>query len=324
VVDADRPARPLRLVFCGTPQFAVPSLQTVVEAGHEVSLVLTQPDRPSGRGMQLVASPVKQWALAHNLNVAQPAKIRANDDLRAQLEAIAPDSILVVAYGRIIPPWLLALPRLGNINLHGSLLPKYRGAAPIQWAIANGETLTGVTTMLLEKGLDTGPILQQQELPIPADATAAELFPQLAALGAPLLLSTLNGLDEGTLVPQPQDNAAATYAPILTRDDGRIDFSRAATEIYNRWRGFQPWPGAWTLLDGKKITVTRMRLPQGKITTAVADTVGTLTPLSSSLYAACAHGTAIELLEVQLEGKRSTPAADFLRGHPQIVGTRLG
>jgi methionyl-tRNA formyltransferase len=315
---------PLRLVFCGTPQFAVPSLEAVVAAGHEVLLVLTQPDRPSGRGMQLVTSPVKQWALAHNLDVAQPAKIRNNEALRAQLEALAPDATLVVAYGSILPPWMLTLPRLGNINLHGSLLPRYRGAAPIQWAIANGESTTGVTTMLLEEGLDTGPILQRAELPIPADATAADLFSQLATLGAPLLLSTLAGLDKGTLTPQPQNHAAATHAPTLTRDDGRIDFSRTASEIYNRWRGFQPWPGAWTMLDGKKFTVTRMRMPEEKASTAVTDTPGTLTARTGSLYAACAHGTSMELLEVQLEGKRSTPAADFLRGHPQIVGTQLG
>jgi methionyl-tRNA formyltransferase len=321
VVD---PRRPLRLVFCGTPQFAVPALQALVEAGHEVSLVLTQPDRPSGRGMQLVASPVKQWALAHRLDVSQPEKIRNNEDLRAQLESIAPDAIVVVAYGRIIPPWMLALPRLGNINLHGSLLPRYRGAAPIQWAIATGETVTGVTTMLLEEGLDTGPILQQKELPIAPDATATDLFLQLAALGAPLLLSTLAGLDDSTLTPQPQNHAEATHAPILTRDDGRIDFSRTASQVYNRWRGFQPWPGAWTTLDGKKLTVIRMRLPEQRATETVTQTPGTLTALHGSLYAVCAHGTGIELLEVQLEGKRSTPAADFLRGHPQIVGTPLG
>lgn len=274
--------------------------------------------------MQLVASPVKQWALAHGLSVVQPAKVRSNEELRAQLEAIAPDAILVVAYGRIIPPWMLALPRLGNINLHGSLLPKYRGAAPIQWAVANGETVTGVTTMLLEEGLDTGPILQQEELPIAPDATAADLFPQLAALGAPLLLSTLLGLDDGSLVPQPQDHAAATQAPILTRDDGRIDFSRTASAVYNRWRGFQPWPGAWTMLAGRKFTINRMRPAAEHATLPATDTPGRLFVHSGSLYAECAQGTAIQLLAVQLEGKRSTPAADFLRGHPQIADTHLG
>jgi methionyl-tRNA formyltransferase len=316
---------PLRLVFCGTPQFAVKALEAAVEAGHDIPLVLTQPDRPSGRRMQTAMSPVKQWALGHGLPVSQPATIRHNEELRAQLEAIAPDAILVVAYGRILPPWMLALPRLGCINLHGSLLPKYRGAAPIQWAVARGETVTGVTTMLLEEGLDTGPTLERAEMPIPPEATAAELFPLLAALGAPLLLSTLHGLAAGTLIPQPQDPSAATHAPILTRDDGRIDFTRSAAEIYNRWRGFQPWPGAWSMLEGRKFTMTRMRVSSTYATDAVAKNApGSLVVQGGLLYAACGHGTAIELLEVQLEGKRSMPAADFLRGYAQIAGAHLG
>ncbi len=318
----ERPLRPeLRLVFCGTPEFAVPTLEAVVSAGHEVALVLTQPDRPVGRGMQTAMSPVKQWALAHGLPVDQPEKIRNNAALRECLEAIRPDAILVVAYGRIIPTWMLALPPLGNINLHGSLLPKYRGAAPIQWAVAHGEAVTGVVTMLLEEGLDTGPVLERAELAIAPDATAAELFPQLAALGAPLMLSTLDGLAAGTLKPQPQDASAATQAQILTREDGHIDFHRDANEIYNRWRGFQPWPGAWTLLGGKKFTVIRMALAA---TTFVVNALGTLVVEGGHLYACCGGGTAVELLEVQLEGKRAMPAADFLRGHPQLGGTRLG
>ncbi len=311
--------RSLRLVFCGTPEFAVPTLEALVAAGHEIALVLTQPDRPSGRGMQLLASPVKQWALERGFDVDQPEKLRTNDALRARLAAIAPDAIVVVAYGRIIPPWMLTLPPLGNINLHGSLLPKYRGAAPIQWAVANGESVTGVSTMLLEEGLDTGPTLEQLVVPIPPDATAIDLFRELAVLGAPLVASTLRGLAAGTLQPVAQDHAAATHAPILTRDDGRIDFARPAQETYNRWRGFQPWPGAWTLLDGKKFTVTRMGRPssvQGK------HAPGTLFLADGALQAACADGS-LPLLEIQLEGKRAIPAADFLRGHPDLVGKRL-
>ena len=324
-VSQSNAAKPLRLVFCGTPEFAVPSLAAVVAAGHQVALVLTQPDRPSGRGMRLAPSPVKKWALAAHLEIDQPEKIRHNEALRARLQTIAPDAILVVAYGRIVPPWMLALPPLGNINLHGSLLPKYRGAAPIQWAVANGETTTGVTTMLLEEGLDRGPILEQAELAIQPDATAAEIFPQLAALGAPLVLSTLAGLASGTLTPQPQNPAEATHAPILTRDDGRIDFTRSAQEIYNRWRGFQPWPGAWTLLEKKKFTITCMALPNA--TALVADTFarpGKLWVENGQLYAACADGTSIHLIEVQLEGKRPTFAADLLRGHPQFAAAQLG
>lgn len=319
--------RPLRVVFCGTPQFAVPALQAVVGAGHAVELVLTQPDRPSGRGLQLLAYPVKQWAVAHGIPVEQPAQIRVNEALRTRLEAIAPDAILVVAYGRIIPLWMLALPPLGNINLHGSLLPKYRGAAPVQWAVANGERVTGVTTMRLDEGLDTGPVLEHAELEIAAAVTADELFPQLAALGAPLVLSTLAGLANGTLVPEPQDNAAATHAPILTREDGRIDFGRSAQEIYNRWRGFQPWPGAWTMLDGKKFTAVRMRLPAENGTASVTfekAEPGLLFAHGGGLYAACGSGTAVELLEVQMEGRRAMPASDFMRGHANVVGRHLG
>jgi methionyl-tRNA formyltransferase len=318
-------ATPLKLVFCGTPEFAVPTLAALQSAGHQVELVLTQPDRPRGRGMQLVASPVKQWALAHGLPIGQPEKIRSNEPLRTQLAAIQPDAIVVVAYGRIIPPWMLALPPLGNINLHGSLLPKYRGAAPIQWAIANGEAVTGVTTMLLEEGLDTGPTLEQIELPIPASATAADLFSQLAVIGAPLMLSTLAGLAAGTVHPHPQNPLEATHAPILTREDGRIHFTRTAQETYNRWRGFQPWPGAWTTLEGKKFTITRMDLAETK---EVADREkqipGSLFLHNGQLHAACRAGTAIHLLNVQMEGKRSIPAADFLRGHAQYAGAHLG
>ncbi len=307
------------MVFCGTPEFAVPSLAAVHGAGSEILLVLTQPDRPVGRGLQLQAPPVKQWALAHEIPVEQPDKIKNNAELRARLEALKPDAIAVVAYGRIIPPWMLALPRLGCVNVHGSLLPKYRGAAPIQWSVANGETVTGVTTMLLEEGLDTGPMLERVEVPIAPDATAAELFPQLAEMGAPLLVSTLARLAAGMLTPEPQDNSRASHAPLLTREDGRINFSRPAPEAYNRWRGFQPWPGAWALLNSRKLTVVRMQVgPHAE------GEPGTLWTRDGQLYASCAGSTAIELIEVQPEGKRAMAAADFLRGHPQAVGARLG
>jgi methionyl-tRNA formyltransferase len=316
---------PLKLVFCGTPGFAVSTLAALHAAGHHIALVLTQPDRPSGRGMQLVTSPVKQWALAHGLPVDQPEKIRSNDLLRAKLESIKPDGIVVVAYGRIIPPWMLALPRLGNINLHGSLLPKYRGAAPIQWAIANGEAVTGVTTMLLEEGLDTGPTLERTELPISQSATAADLSMQLAVVGAPLMLSTLAGLAGSRLEPHPQDHSQATVAPILTREDGRIDFARSAQEVYDRWRGFQPWPGAWAMLGQKKFTITRMALSEVSTVAGMRNlNPGSLSVHNAQLHVACGAGTAIHLLDVQLEGKRSNPAADFLRGHPQYAGAQLG
>ena len=249
----------MRLVFCGTPQFAIPALQAVHAAGHEIALVVTQPDRPVGRKQLVEPTPVKQVAHAVGLPVTQPEKIRNNAEFRERLEAIAPDVIVVVAYGRIIPPWMLALPRLGCINLHGSLLPKYRGAAPIQWAVAMGEAVTGNTTMLLEEGLDTGPILLQQEVEIGPEQTAVDLFEILATRGAPLMVETLEGLARGNIQAKPQNHTQATLAPLLTRDDGRMDFAAyTATELKNRWRGFQPWPGAFTALDGKKLIAHRL------------------------------------------------------------------
>src|SRR5277367_6695340 len=201
----------MKLVFCGTPGFAVPTLEALMAAGNRIALVVSQPDRPVGRSQQITAPPVKQAALAAGLSITQPEKIRSNSEFRAQLELIAPDAIVVVAYGRIIPPWMLALPRLGCINLHGSLLPKYRGAAPIQWAIAMGDAYTGNTTMLLEEGLDTGPILLQQTIEIGPSQTAIDLFPLLSRAGAPLVVETLAGLSNSSIHPQPQSHKAATF-----------------------------------------------------------------------------------------------------------------
>ena len=304
----------MKLVFCGTPQFAVPTLEALLAAGHEVALVVTQPDRPVGRTQQLSAPPVKQIAFAAGLSVTQPDKIRNNAEFRARLEEIAPDAIVVVAYGRIIPPWMLALPRLGCINLHASLLPKYRGAAPIQWAVAMGETVTGNTTMLLEEGLDTGPILLQEKLAIGPDKTAADLFESLAKMGAPLVVRTLAGLADGSIKPRTQDHKQATLAPILQREDGRMDFaSRTASELKNRWRGFQPWPGAFSKLDGKKLIVQRMDVADAAFGSVNAKS-GTLQILDHRMIVACSKNTWLELLEVQLEGKKRLPANEFLRG----------
>lgn len=313
----------MRLVFCGTPRFAVPTLEALLAAGHEIALVVTQPDRPVGRSQELAAPPVKQTALAAGLPVTQPEKIRNNTEFRAQLEAIAPEAIVVVAYGRIIPPWMLALPRLGCINLHASLLPKYRGAAPIQWAVAMGETVTGNTTMLLEEGLDTGPILLQQELAIVPEQTAADLFDVLAQAGAPLMVETLAGLQNGAIKPTPQEHARATLAPLLDREDGRMDFAaRTATELKNRWRGFQPWPGAFTMLDGKKLIVHRMEVAESSHGAPTAP--GEMRVESHRLFVACAQGTCLELMELQLEGKKRLAAAEFLRGMQLAPDARLG
>ncbi|MDE3103670.1 MAG: methionyl-tRNA formyltransferase [Acidobacteriota bacterium] len=310
----------MKVVFCGTPQFAVPCLQALLAAGHKVALVVTQPDRAAGRGMELQAPPVKRLAMEHHLPVVQPEKIRHNQELRAQLEAIAPDVIVVVAYGRLIPDWMLALPRFGNINVHGSLLPRYRGAAPIQWAVANGETTTGVTTMLLDAGLDTGDILLERSVEVGPQETSAELYPRLAEAGASLLLDTLAGLADGTLTPRPQDHALATHAPILTREDGAMLFTRTAGQLYDRWRGFQPWPGAHTVLRGKKLIVHRMQVAEGSSTLAP----GTLLVEGGTIRVVCGMGSLLQLDEVQLEGKKRMPADEFLRGFQLRSGERLG
>jgi methionyl-tRNA formyltransferase len=300
----------MKLVFCGTPEFAVPSLQALADAGHQIPLVLTQPARPAGRKHELQLPPVKQLATKLGLPVLQPERLKNNPDLRALLEQIAPDAIIVVAYGRIIPQWMLDLPRFGNINVHGSLLPKYRGAAPIQWAVANGETETGVTTMLLDAGLDTGNTLLFHSLPIAPATTSPELYPQLAQIGASLLLQTLSELQQGTITSQPQDNAAATLAPILTREDGRLDLlRRTARETYNRWRGFTPWPGAHALFRGKRFLIHRMH-PSTSTSTLQPNQLDIST---GELLVGAAQNTVLALDEVQLEGKPRLPGPQFAR-----------
>ena len=311
----------MRIVFFGSPEFALPSLEALAGHGHDIALVVSQPDRPVGRSQQVAATPVKQAALAAGLAITQPEKIRNNAEFRAQLVAIAPDAIVVVAYGRIIPPWMLALPRMGCINLHASLLPKYRGAAPIQWAVAMGETITGNTTMLLEEGLDTGPILLQQKIAIDPEQTAADLFDVLAKAGAPLVVETLAALANGSIQPKAQDDSKATLAPLLEREDGRMDFATCtATELWNRWRGFQPWPGVFAVLDGKKLIAHRLKLAER----TSSDLPGEVRVENQRMLVACAGNTWIEMIELQLEGKKRLAAAEFLRGTALPPGTRLG
>lgn len=308
----------LDLIFCGTPRFAVPALEALVEAGHRIHLVVTQPDRPKGRGLELVASPVKESARKLNLSIAQPDRIKTNDQFRAQLTALKPDAIIVVGYGRIIPPWMLDLPPLGNINLHASLLPKYRGAAPIQWAIANGETVTGNTTMRIDAGLDTGDILLQQQLPIAQEDTAETIAPALATMGATLLVETLRRLEAGTIQPRKQDDQQSSLAPILKKEDGAVDFSRPASEIYNRLRGFQPWPGAYTKFRGKNLQIWKAHPSETSAPT------GELSVNANRLLAGCGHNTSLELVEIQLEGKKRTSARDFVQGYHPRAGEILG
>ncbi len=307
----------LNLVFCGTPAFAAPTLEKLVSAGFLVHLVVTQPDRPKGRGLELGASPVKQSALRLNLPIFQPDRIKSNEEFRAQLAALNPDAIIVVGYGRIIPQWMLDLPPLGNLNLHASLLPKYRGAAPIQWAIAQGETVTGVTTMRIDAGLDTGDILQQQELAIRPDDTAETLSPRLASIGADLMIETLRGLQNGSLHPRPQNNAQATLAPILKKEDGLVDFSRPADDILNRMRGFQPWPGAYTKFRGKNLQILKAQ------SSAAAPPEAELRVAADHLLVGAGNNTSLEILELQLEGKKRTTARDFIHGYNPKPGERL-
>ena len=311
----------MKLVFCGTPRFALPTLEALIAAGHQIPLVISQPDKPVGRNQQLTAPPVKETALAAAIEVTQPEKIKNDSEFRSRLEGIAPDAIVVVAYGRIIPAWMLALPRLGCINLHASLLPKYRGAAPIQWAVAMGETVTGNSTMLLQEGLDTGPILLQKEVPIQPEQTSVDLFEILAKEGAPLVVETLAGLQTGTIRPHGQDDSRATLAPLLDREDGRMKFAeRSATELWNRWRGFQPWPGAFTSLEDKKLIAHRMRVAAN----SAAAEPGVLAVEDQRLFVACAGNTWLEILELQLEGKKRMISSEFLRGAGLTAGMRLG
>jgi methionyl-tRNA formyltransferase len=308
----------LDLVFCGTPRFAVPTLEKLCAEGFRVHLVVTQPDRPKGRGLESVPSPVKGSALELGLPITQPDKIKANEEFRARLAEINPDAIIVVGYGRIIPQWMLDLPQLGNINLHASVLPNYRGAAPIQWAIANGETITGNTTMRIDAGLDTGDILLQEELAIAPNDTSETLAPRLAVMGADLMVKTLRAVQAGTIEPRKQDPARASLAPILKKEDGLIDFSRSATEITNRMRGFQPWPGAYTTFRDKKLQIL-------KATTSTENLPpGQLSVRGDRLHVGCRNGTSLELLELQLEGKRRTSAQDFVNGYRPNTGERLG
>jgi methionyl-tRNA formyltransferase len=310
----------MKLVFCGTPQFAVPSLERLAATGFNIQLVVTQPDRPLGRGLELTAPPVKQSALKLGLPVIQPEKIKKNEEFQAHLKSIQPDAIIVVGYGRIIPPWMLELPRYGNINVHASLLPKYRGAAPVQWAIANGETLTGITTMLLNEGLDTGDILLQREMKIEEKETAVTLAPRLAQMGADLLVETLRGLEQEKIKPLPQDHSQGTLAPILTKEDGLVDFKRTAQEIQNRLRGFQPWPGAYTQFRGKNLKLVEVKAAGVLSGLGAAE----LRIEGEKLLVGCGNGTALELLQIQPEGKKPMTAREFINGYRPTQAERLG
>ena len=302
----------MRIVFCGTPEFAVPSLRRLAaEPGISVEAVITQPDRPRGRGQHVSGSPVKEAALAANLHVYQPETIKS-DSAQEFLKRIAPDVVVIIAYGQIIPARLLTLPRIGWINLHASLLPRYRGAAPIHWAIANGETTTGLTTMQIDAGMDTGPTLLQHELEIGPDETSPELAARMSEIGAGLIVDSLLRLDRGEISPQPQDNGQATYAPILKKEDGRIDWTRTAPQIYNRMRGFAPWPGAYTTFRGQTCHVWGR--PGSSAAAEGRVTPGEIVSSTKDVYVACGEKTCLRLESVQLEGRKRISAREFASG----------
>lgn len=303
----------MRIVFCGTPEFAVPSLRRIAaEPGFSLETVITQPDRPSGRGGNVQAPPVKNAALELGLHVFQPEKIKS-DSAYSFLKKLNPDVVVIIAYGQIIPQKLIDIPRLGWINVHASLLPKYRGAAPIHWAIANGETRTGLTTMRIDAGLDTGPMLLRWETDIGADETAPQLSARMAEAGAPLIVETLRQLDTGTITPVPQEHSQATLARILKKEDGRIDWSQPAQVIYNRMRGFTPWPGAYTTFRGQTCHLWGKPAASTEVIAGAA-APGAIIAAQGKLIVACGEGSHLLLTEVQLEGRKRTSARDFANG----------
>lgn len=301
----------LRLVFCGTPHFAVPTLQHLLTLpDFDIGAVITQPDRPRGRGQQISSSPVKETALAADIPVHQPEKIRS-PEAQTLLQDLAPDVIVIIAYGQIIPARLLPIPRLGWINLHASLLPKYRGAAPVNWAIANGETTSGLTSMRIDAGMDTGDILLQQEIEIASSETAPELTKKMSEAGAPLMADTLRGIASGKLAARPQKHQEATYAPLLKKEDGRIDWNRPAQEIYNRMRAFDPWPGAYTSFRGQACHLWAEPFSERTLT---GSSPGTILQEDAQILIACGHATLLRLLSVKVQGRKQVSAVEFANG----------
>ena len=318
----------MNLIFCGTPQFAVPTLEILLERHYSIERVLTNPDEPAGRGYEIQLSPVKRAAEKAGLPLFQPRKLR-DSEAEAVLSKYHPDAIVVVAYGHIIPPWMIARPRLGCINLHASLLPKLRGAAPIPWAIIRGERVTGVTTMMIDEGLDTGPILLSREEPIQDDDVTETLSERLSVIGAELVAETLEGLERGTISPRPQDAGSATLAPMLKKEDGVIDWTLSAEEISRRVRGLRPWPRAATTFRGKRLEIW-MALPSPEVPAPrggparAHPPAGTLRAVDGKLRVATGNGPELDVMELQLEGRKRLTARDFLNGVRVAPGERFG
>lgn len=305
----------MRIVFMGTPDFAVPSLNQLIEDGHEVVGVFAQPDKPKGRGYKLTPPPVKEAALKHNIPVYQPSKMRDGEALSI-LQELKPELIVVVAYGKILPKEILELPPKGCINVHGSLLPKYRGAGPIQWSVINGEKITGITTMYMGEGLDTGDMLLKEETPIEENETYGELHDRLSVIGAHCLGETLKQLEQGKLTATKQNDAEASYAPMLDKEIARLDFTKPARELHNQIRGMSPWPVAYTTLNGTLLKIHRA------VVSAESGEPGTLLD-KKRMIVACGEGS-LEFLEVQMAGSKRMSAADFLRGKQLAPGQKLG
>lgn len=305
----------MRIVFMGTPDFAVPSLQALIDRGDDICAVFTQPDKPKGRGHKLQPPPVKQLALQHGLQVFQPSTLR-DEDIQKSITGMAPDAIVVVAYGKLLPPEVLAVPKLGCINLHGSLLPKYRGAAPIQWAVINGEKTTGVTTMFMAEGMDTGDMLLKTETKIGPEETAGELFDRLKLLGAGLLAETLDKLEQGELNGVPQDNTQATLAPMLKKEMSVINWNRPAQQVHDQIRGLNPWPCAAAVLDGKRVKLLASQVVGGE------GEPGTVHNIDGELVAACGQGM-LKITELQVETGKRMSGRNYLLGHALTVGAKF-
>ncbi len=308
----------MKIIFMGTPDFAVPCLEELIALNHEIVGVFTQPDKKKGRGYTLTAPPVKELALKHNLPVYQPITLKTDDSIDL-INSLKPDLIVVVAYGKILPESILKIPNKGCINVHGSLLPKYRGAAPIQWSVINGEKVTGITTMYMDAGLDTGDMILKSETTIDEDETSGELYDRLKIMGAKLLVETINQLEKGIITREQQDNNQSSYAPMLDKSLSNIDWNLRAEAIHNLVRGLNPWPVAMTTLESKNLKIYRTKV-SNQVVSLKPGEVKSISPF----IVCCGENTAIEILELQLESKKRMNADDFLRGYKLKEGTILG
>ena len=304
----------MKVVFMGTPEFSVPCLERLVSDGHEVAAVYTQPDKPKGRGHHMMPPPVKETAMKYDIPVYQPQKLR-NSDAFEVLSEINPDIIIVVAYGQILPKNILDIPKYGCVNIHASLLPKYRGAAPIQWSVVDGETVSGVTSMQMDVGLDTGDMLLKAETEIGENETAGELHDKLSVMGAQVMSDTIKALQNGEITPEKQDDSLSNYAPMLTKELCPIDWNLTAKEVHNKVRGLSPWPGATAVCAGKLFKIHKTALVG-----AVKGKSGEITQSGKRLVVACGDGNGVEIVTLQAQGKKAMPAADFLRGNPIEAG----